>query len=83
MLIAFFSAQAILGGNSVNGQDIALSFTDSGVARSVVGGALYLTLVAVFGVGLGAIDRNTAGGISALAGMLFVIPPLMNLLPSG
>ena len=58
MLIAFFSAQAILGGNSVNGQDIALSFTDSGVARSVVGGALYLTLVAVFGVGLGAMSAT-------------------------
>ena len=47
MLIAFFSAQAIFGGTSFNGEDIALSFSDSGVARSVVGGALYLTLVGV------------------------------------
>jgi ABC-2 type transport system permease protein len=81
-LIAFFSAQAILTGHSLNGHDIALSISDPGVARVVVGGALYLTLVGLFGLGLGAIIRNTAGGISALVGVLFVLPPLMNVLPS-
>jgi ABC-type transport system involved in multi-copper enzyme maturation permease subunit len=81
-LIAFFAAQAILKGHSQNGHDIALSFSDPGVARAVIGGALYLTLVGLFGLGLGAILRNTAGGISALAGILFVLPPLMNVLPS-
>ncbi len=81
-LIAFFAAQAILTGHSVNGHDIALSISDPGVARVVVGGALYLTLVGLFGLGLGAIIRNTAGGISALVGVLFVLPPLMNVLPS-
>jgi ABC-2 type transport system permease protein len=81
-LIAFFSAQAILHGHSVNGRDIALSFSDPGVARAVVGGALYLTLVGLFGLGLGTILRNTAPGISTLAGVLFVLPPLMNVLPS-
>ncbi len=82
-LIAFFAAQAILKGHSVNGHDIALSISSSGVARAVVGGALYLTLVGLFGLGIGGILRNTAGGISALAAVLFVIPPLMNVLPSG
>jgi ABC-2 type transport system permease protein len=81
-LIAFFAAQAILKGHSLNGHDIALSFSDPGVARAVTGGALYLTLVGLFGLGLGAILRSTAGGISALAGILFVLPPLMNVLPS-
>jgi len=82
MLIAFFSAQAILAGHSLNGHDIALSISDPGVARAVIGGALYLTLAGLFGLGLGAILRNTAAGISAFAGILFVIPPLMNVLPS-
>jgi ABC-2 type transport system permease protein len=81
-LIAFFAAQAILRGHSFNGHDIALSFSDPGVARAVIGGALYLTLVGLFGLGLGAILRSTAGGISALAGILFVIPPLLNVLPA-
>ena len=81
-LIAFFSAQAILAGHSVNGHTIALSISDPGVARAVVGGALYLTVVGLFGLGLGAIIRNTAGGIAALVAVLFVLPPLMNVLPS-
>jgi ABC-2 type transport system permease protein len=81
-LTAFFAAQAILHGHSLNGHDIALSFSDPGVARAVFGGALYLTVVGLFGLGLGAILRNTAAGISALAGILFVLPPLLNVLPS-
>jgi ABC-2 type transport system permease protein len=48
----------------------------------VIDGALYLTLVGLFGLGLGAILGSTAGGISALAGILFVLPPLMNVLPA-
>jgi hypothetical protein len=82
MLIAFFSAQAILKGHSVNGHDIALSISDPGVARAVIGGALYLTLAGLLGLGLGAILRNTAAAISAFAAILFVIPPLLNVLPS-
>jgi ABC-type transport system involved in multi-copper enzyme maturation permease subunit len=81
-LIAFFAAQAILTGHSFNGHDIALSFSDPGVARAVMGGALYLTISGLFGLGLGAILRNTAAGISAFAAILFVLPPLMNVLPS-
>jgi ABC-type transport system involved in multi-copper enzyme maturation permease subunit len=81
-LIAFFAAQAILTGHSLNGHDIALSFSDPGVARAVTGGALYLTLVGLFGLGLGAILRNTAAGISAFAGIFFVLPALMNVLPA-
>jgi ABC-2 type transport system permease protein len=81
-LLAFFAAQAILKGHTFNGHDIALSFSDPGVSRAVIGGALYLTLIGLFGLGLGAILRSTAGGISAFAGILFVIPPLMNVLPA-
>jgi ABC-2 type transport system permease protein len=81
-LIAFFAAQAILRGHTLNGHDIALSFSDPGVARAVIGGALYLTLVGLFGLGFGALLRNTAGGISALAAVLFVLPPLITVLPS-
>jgi len=81
-VIAFFAAQAILKGHSFNGHDIALSFSDPGVARAVIGGALYLTVAGLFGLGLGAILRSTAGGISAFAATLFVLPPLMNVLPA-
>jgi ABC-2 type transport system permease protein len=77
VLIAFFASQAILARHHVN-----LHFSDPHVARAVIGAALYLTVIAVFALGLGAIIRNTAGGIAAFAAILFVIPPLMNVLPT-
>ena len=48
----------------------------------LVGAALYLTVVGLFGLGLGAIVRNTAGGIASFAAIMFVLPPLMNVLPA-
>jgi ABC-2 type transport system permease protein len=73
---AFFIGQAILSGH-----DIQVGIGDPGVARAVLGAGLYLAAVGLFGLGLGAIVRNTAGGIAAFAGIMFVIPPLMNVLP--
>jgi ABC-2 type transport system permease protein len=78
VLIAFFASQAILNRHHL----LQISFSQAGVARSVIGGALYLTVIGVFALGLGAILRNTAGGIATFAGILFVIPPLMNVLPT-
>lgn len=78
VVVAFFASQAILDRHHI----LQISFTHPGVARAVVGGAVYLMLVGVFTLGLGAIVRNTAGGIATFAAIMFVIPPLMNLLPS-
>ncbi len=77
VLVAFFASQAILSRHHAN-----LAFSDPHVARAVIGAALYLTVIAIFSLGLGAIIRNTAGGIAAFAAILFVIPPLMNVLPA-
>ena len=76
-LIAFVVGQSILAR-----QHIDVAFTHPGVARAVFGAALYLTVIGLFGLGIGAIVRNTAGGIAAFAGILFVLPPLMNVLPT-
>jgi ABC-type transport system involved in multi-copper enzyme maturation permease subunit len=78
VLIAWFGSQAILNTKHI----LQLSFSAHGVSRVVIGGALYLTVVGVFGFALGAILRNTAAGIAAFAIILFVIPPLMNVLPT-
>src|SRR3954453_18706879 len=76
VLIAFVIGESIFSGRHIN-----VAFTDPGVARAVLGSALYLTAVGLFGLGLGAIVRNTAGGIATFAGIMFVLPPLMNVLP--
>ena len=78
VLIAFFGSQAILRNHHI----LEISFSHPGVARTVIGGAVYLMLVGVFALGLGAIVRNTAGGIALFAAIMFVIPPLLNILPS-
>jgi ABC-type transport system involved in multi-copper enzyme maturation permease subunit len=77
VFIVFFVGQAILSGQHIN---IALSHP--GVLRSLFGAALFLTVMGLFGLGLGAIVRNTAAGIALLAGIVFVLPPIVGLLPS-
>lgn len=54
---------------------------DDGVLRSLLGAGLYLGLVGVLGVGLGALMRSSAGAISVLAGVLLIVPGLVMLLP--
>jgi len=49
--------------------------------RAVVGSALYVTLCGLFAFAIGAILRHTAGTITAVIGLLFVIPILVHLLP--
>jgi ABC-2 type transport system permease protein len=77
VFIVFFAGQSILSGQHIN-----ISVSHPGVLRSLFGAALYMTVMGLFGLGLGAIVRNTAGGISALAGIIFVLPPVLDLLPS-
>jgi ABC-2 type transport system permease protein len=77
VLIAFFASQSILSRHDAN-----VAWSDPGVSRAVIGAALYLTAIAVMTLGLGAIVRNTAGGIATFAAIFFVLPPLMDVLPS-
>jgi ABC-2 type transport system permease protein len=77
-LVAFFAGQEIL-----SGKHIEIAFSHAGVARAVLGAGLYLTLVGLFAMGLGAVLRNTAAGIAGFAAIMFVIPPLVELLPAG
>ena len=75
VLAAFFASQAIVG----HIHELHVSLSDPGVARTVVGGALYLTVFGVFALALGAITRNTAAGIATLVAIFFVIPPILEL----
>ena len=50
--------------------------------RSLLGAGLYLGLVGVIGVALGALLRSVAGGISVLVASLLLVPGLVALLPS-
>ncbi len=77
VFIVFFAGQSILTGQHIN-----ISVSHPGVVRALLGAALYLTVMGLFGLGLGAIVRSTAGGIASLAALVFVLPPIIGLLPS-
>ncbi len=76
-LVSFQVAQAVYAG-----KHLETTLGAPGVVRVVLGGALYLTVVGMFGLGLAAILRHTAGTISTLFGLLLVLPILVRFLPS-
>ena len=75
-VIAFIGGQAIFAS-----KDVDAGFGDPGVLRAVLGAGLFLAGVGAFGVGLGALLRNTAAGVAAVTGLLFVAPVIVSLLP--
>lgn len=60
---------------------ISVSLGDPGVLRAVVGGGLYLTMLGLYSLAIGAVIRHTAGGITFVIGSILVLPPLVTLLP--
>ena len=75
--MAFFAGQAML-----SSEHIQVSITSPGALRMVIGAGVYMTILGIVGMALAGIFRNTAAGISCLVAIIFVIPPLMLLLPS-
>jgi ABC-type transport system involved in multi-copper enzyme maturation permease subunit len=76
VLVAFVAGQSIL-----SAENLDTGLGEPGVSRAVLGSALFLTAVGLLGLGLGALLRNTAAGISALFGLLFAPQLVLGLLP--
>ncbi len=76
-VLAFFLGQRLLGSPAPHA-----SMTDPGVLRAVLGGGVYLLLVALFGLALGTVFRATAAALSALFGILLVLPLVVRLFTS-
>lgn len=71
-LVTFLSGQALLDA----GDAATASLTDPGVLRAVLGSGIYLTGIAVMGLAFGTLLRGTAVAISALFGLIFLVPGL-------
>ena len=69
-LAAFLIGQAILGDGK------ATTLGADGVLRAVIGSGLYLAGIAVLGIAVGAMMRNTAGSIAVVVAALLIIPGL-------
>jgi ABC-2 type transport system permease protein len=67
---AFFLGQAMLGGHST-------SIGDPGVLRAVIGGALYMTLIALFSMGVAAMLRSPMLSLGVLMPFFFLISNIL------
>jgi ABC-2 type transport system permease protein len=76
-LIAFFGAQAILTAHHVN-----VTLGHPHALRTLIGTVLFMTATGILCVALGTIVRSTAGAIATFAGLLFVLPGIVDILPS-
>ena len=74
-LISYALAQPIL-----DPQGLSYALTADGVVPSILSTGAYLALVAVLGIGIGAMLRNSAGGIVTTLGVLIVLPIIVAIL---
>lgn len=67
---AFFLGQAILG-------DLRAGIGDPGVLRAVIGGGLYMTLIALFSMGVAAMLRSPMLALGILMPVFFLLAPIL------
>jgi ABC-2 type transport system permease protein len=73
---SFWAGQAIMSSHH-----IGTTLSQPGVLRAVIGGALFLTACGLLAFGIGLLLRHTAGAISTVVALLFVVSILIHLLP--
>lgn len=73
---AFFICETIFSNYGIH-----VSIHHPGTLRAVVGAGLYIGVLTLFALGLATIIRHTAGAITALVAIVFIIPIVSNLLP--
>jgi ABC-2 type transport system permease protein len=76
------SATVLVSQSVLSREQLGTSLNHPGVARAVLGSALYLTAVWLLGLGLGALLRNSAGATASLFGMLFGLQIIVGVLPA-
>ncbi|MEV7288675.1 ABC transporter permease [Streptomyces sp. NPDC093252] len=69
--ITFFLGQAMLG-------DLRASLGDPGVLRAVIGGGLYMTLIAMFSMGIAAMLRSPMLSLGILMPLFFLISTILS-----
>lgn len=76
-LLAFFVAVEVFAGRGV-----ALSLSDPGALRAVIGAGLYLAVLAVLALALGVLLRSSVGTIAVVVALMLVLPGIATALPA-
>ncbi|MGH8890537.1 MAG: hypothetical protein ACRDV3_12395 [Acidothermaceae bacterium] len=74
---AFAVGQALLGT-----QGLGVAWSASRLPAALAGGVLYLVLLCVWGIALGALMRSSASAITWMASILVVAPVIVQILPA-
>jgi ABC-2 type transport system permease protein len=64
------------------GKHVHPDWGDGKLELALVGGALYLVVISLIAFSIGAIVRNSAGGIAAALGLILVVPTVLGLIAS-
>jgi ABC-type transport system involved in multi-copper enzyme maturation permease subunit len=75
--VAFFVGQAILARSGVSA-----TLSTPGALRAVIGGGLYMTVLALLALGLAAMLRHSAAAITTFVAILLVLPLIVTALPA-
>jgi hypothetical protein len=73
----FFAGQQALSAGHLN-----VTLAHPGALRGVLAAGFYLAVMAWVGLGLGAVIRHTAGAITAMIGVVFLLPRIIQALPA-
>ena len=76
LAVAFFAGMAVLAGGGLKTAELS----DPGVARAVIGTALYLLGLGIIGLALGVLLRSITGSIAVLIGVVLILPGILGLL---
>jgi ABC-2 type transport system permease protein len=76
VFVSFFVGKAVIH------PVVHVSLSQPNVARAVVGTGLYLTVLGLFALAIGALIRHSAGAIATVIGLVLVVGPLLSLLDS-
>jgi len=74
--LSFYAAYPFYSSKHVNAR-----IGDPGVLRALIGGGLFIALIAVLAFGLGALLRNTPAAITTLVGLMLVLPIITAFFP--
>jgi hypothetical protein len=76
-LAAFLVASRVFAGRG-----IAVALTDPGAVRAVFGAGLYLAVLAVLTLALGAVIRSSVGTVAVVVALMLVLPGIAGVLPT-
>ena len=80
LVISF--ASFLLGQEMLRSQGVSATLATPGAQTAVLGGAAYLIAVTLLGLGLGAVIRHSAGAITAVTGVVLLLPLAFGQFPS-